>query len=124
VKQNTKILEYFYQITYVDFWYEKLTSQIPQFTERFFHQSGLFEYFRNTTSGIDKFFIPRFKNKLYGKKKNQIEHGSIKAYWRVRGSWTRPRKLFPIGKSAAKTALPSNRSTLRARMRKLDIRKP
>ena len=54
-------------------------NQIQQITERFFHPSGLFEYFQNTTSGIDKFFIPRFKNKLYGNKNNLIEHGSIKA---------------------------------------------
>ena len=32
-----------------------VTSQIQQTTERFFHQSGLFEYFQNTTSGINKF---------------------------------------------------------------------
>ena len=37
------------------------TSQIKQITERFFLQSGLFEYFQNTTSGIDKFFISDLK---------------------------------------------------------------
>jgi len=56
-----------------------VTSHFQALGDYFFHQSGLFKYFQNTTSGIDKFFIPRFKNKLYGNKNNQIEHGSIKA---------------------------------------------
>ena len=48
-------------------------SQIPKFTERFFHQSGFFEFFPNTRSGIDSFFILVRKNQLYGNGKNQIE---------------------------------------------------
>jgi len=56
-------------------------SQIRQITGHFIRQPRLFEYFQNTTSGMENFFIPIFKNKLYGNKKNQIEHGSIKAYW-------------------------------------------
>ena len=58
------------------------TSQIKQFAERFFHQSGLFEYFQNTTSGIDRFFILGLKNQLYENGKNQIEYDSIIVYWR------------------------------------------
>jgi hypothetical protein len=50
-----------------------VTSQVRQFTERFIHQSGLFEFFPNTTSGIDRFFIIRLKNQLYGNEKDQIE---------------------------------------------------
>ncbi len=59
------------------------TSQIKQITERFFHQSGLFEFLVNTTSGIDSFFILGFKNQLYGNRKNQIDQDSITVYWRI-----------------------------------------
>jgi len=40
-------------------------SQIRQITERFFHQSGFFEYSQNTTFGIDNFFILRSMIGLY-----------------------------------------------------------
>jgi hypothetical protein len=43
------------------------TSQISQFTERFFHQSGLFEFFPNTTSGIDWFLVSDLKFRYMGK---------------------------------------------------------
>jgi hypothetical protein len=47
-----------------------VASQIPQSTERFFHQSGLFEFLAITTSGIDSFFILGLKNQLYGNGNN------------------------------------------------------
>ncbi len=40
------------------------TSQIPQFTEHFIRQSGLFKYFQATTSCIDHFFILRIKSQI------------------------------------------------------------
>jgi hypothetical protein len=52
-------------------------SQITQLTERFFLQSGLFEFFPNTTSGINSFFILGLKNQLYGNEKDQVQQDSI-----------------------------------------------
>ncbi|RLB88431.1 MAG: hypothetical protein DRH26_13585 [Deltaproteobacteria bacterium] len=46
-------------------------SQIKQNTERFFYQYYFFEYFQNTTSGMDEFFSLRLKIKVYGKNKSQ-----------------------------------------------------
>jgi hypothetical protein len=61
---------------------KSLRSQIPQFTERFFHQSGLFKVFQDTRYGMDRFFILGLKNQLYGNEKDQIEEGTITVYWR------------------------------------------
>ena len=38
-----------------------IRSQIRQITERFFHQSGFFEFFPNTTPGIDWFLVSDLK---------------------------------------------------------------
>ncbi len=59
----------------------KLRSQIPQFTERFVHQCGAFEYFQNTISGMGKSFILRFEITLYGTALTQMNQDPITFYW-------------------------------------------
>ena len=45
-----------------------VTSQVRQFTECFFHQSGLFKIFPDTRYGMDGFFSFRFEIQLVRKK--------------------------------------------------------
>jgi hypothetical protein len=60
------------------------TSQIKQFTGRFFHQSGFFEFFPNTTSGIDSFFILGLKINYMEKRKSKLNKTPLHN-WRVTG---------------------------------------
>ena len=59
------------------------TSQIPQLTERLFHQPGLFDFSTNTTSGTGGFFNLRLKIKVYGKMKSQKNQNLIQVGDRV-----------------------------------------
>ena len=47
-------------------------SQIRQFTERFFHKSGLLNTYHGTIYCIDEFFSLGSEIKLYEKKQNQL----------------------------------------------------
>ena len=49
------------------------TSQIKQFTERFFHQSGLFKIFQDTRYGIDDFFVSGGKFNYMGTEKIKLK---------------------------------------------------
>ena len=60
-------------------------SQIRQVTERFIHQSGLFEICHDAGYGMDKFFSFRFEIQLYEKIQNQKNQTPIIFYWRVTG---------------------------------------
>jgi hypothetical protein len=52
-------------------------SQIWQFAERFFHQSGFFKIYHGTRYSMDEFFSPRSEIKLYEENKNQMNQNSI-----------------------------------------------
>ena len=60
-----------------------VTSQVRQFTERFFHQSGLFKIFPDTRYGMDGFSVSDLKFNWYGKNQNQKNQDPMKPYRRV-----------------------------------------
>jgi hypothetical protein len=53
------------------------TSQIKQFTERFFHQSGFLRIYHGTRYSIAEFFSLGSKIKLYEENKNQMNQNPI-----------------------------------------------
>ncbi|MBT3387876.1 MAG: hypothetical protein HN417_08085 [Desulfobacula sp.] len=58
------------------------TSQIKQFTERFFHQSGFYKICLDTRYDMDEFFSLRLKIIVYGKNKRQKNQTPMNLFWR------------------------------------------
>lgn len=61
-----------------------IRSQIPQFTERFLHQPGLFKIPHDTKYGMDRLFSFRFEIQVYEGMQNQKNQNPIQLFWRQR----------------------------------------
>ena len=57
-------------------------AKSPNLQSASFTSTGFFKICHDTRYGMDGFFGLRFKNQLYGNKKNQIDQNPIIFYWR------------------------------------------